>query len=117
MRPGQEVDGIGATQTVVVQRVRTGQASAREHKKSIYALYQAAAEQAYPGARQQVQTLSLSNDEVVDIPLSPGAVATELQRYDGAISGILAGRFDPAPDDRKCPRCPHYFTCPAGSAD
>jgi hypothetical protein len=111
-----DVDGEGPAQSLVVRRLRTGSAGAAERDKGIYALYHAAAARAYPAARRQVQVVDLSTDEVADVPLSAAAVESRLGRYDAAIAGILGARYAPQPDDRQCPRCPHYFICPAAGA-
>lgn len=96
-----------------IQRLRTGHPSKTEGTKDIYALYLALAEQAYPGTGAAVETVYLSTDgDPHQVALGDRARATRLDRYDAAIAGILAGQFPATPDDRACPRCPHYFICP-----
>jgi hypothetical protein len=107
-----EVAGDGGEQSVVVRRLRTGRAGTGERDKDVYALYHAAAAHAYPHARRQVQAVDLCTDGVTDIALSTASVATRLKRYDDAIAGIESKQFAARPDDRRCPRCPHYFICP-----
>jgi hypothetical protein len=51
---------------------------------------------------------------VRDVQLSDRSAATRLGHYQAAIEGIVRGEFPPKPNDRRCPRCPHYFICPAG---
>lgn len=104
----------GEPPRVTVRRLRTGRPSQSEPEKDVYALYQVGAERAFPDAERKVEVLYLSTDERQEVRLSPRQVATRLERYDRAIAGILRGEFPPAPSERDCPRCPHYFICPAG---
>jgi DNA helicase-2/ATP-dependent DNA helicase PcrA len=98
---------------VRLQRLRTGRVSSREKDQPVYALYHKAASIEYPGVEKQVQALYLATGEAVDVVLTERQIETGLARYDSALAGILAGDFHPEPSDRRCPRCPHYFTCPA----
>jgi len=68
-----------------------------------------------PGAR--VEAIHLSGDGVMDIPLTPRKRTNRERKLRLIAEGILAGDFPPEPDERTCPRCPHYVTCgpvPAG---
>jgi len=105
----------GTNQSILMRRHRTGRPTKKEDKP-IYGLYQAAMQQLNGTRTPKLQVLYLSTNETRDIILKPQKVATELKKYDAAIVGILTSQFEPDPEDRKCPRCPHYFICPA-SAD
>lgn len=109
--PDHVTEGDAEAPTVI--RLRTGRASKSELAKPIYGLYQAAVEQHYPGRPPAVRVFSLSTGEQETVTLKPGPLSTRLGKYDEAIAGILRGSFPPKPDDRQCPRCPHYFICPA----
>ena len=98
----------------VVERLRTGRPSKGERDKDIYALYVKAALDAEPRVRRTVQVRYLSADQVDSIDLQPRTINTRLNHYNDAISGILRRDFSPEPNDRNCPRCPHYFICPVG---
>ena len=98
----------------VVERLRTGRPSKSERDKDIYALYVQAALDAEPRVRRTVQVRYLSADQVDPIDLQPRTINTRLNHYNDAISGILRRDFSPEPNDRNCPRCPHYFICPVG---
>ena len=102
----------GSGRSVVVQRHRTGRPTKKEEDKPIYGLYQAAMQQVYSEAQQKLQVLYLSTNEAKDVVLTQQKLATRLKKYDEAIVGILQGDYEPKPDDRQCPRCPHYFICP-----
>jgi len=109
-----EVQENGTGTSVLVQRLRTGRATAQEATEDIYGLYQQAVTQAHPAAQVTMQTLYLATDETRDVVLSPKKVATRLTHYDAAIVGILEGRFPAQPSEGRCPGCPHYFICPTG---
>ena len=98
----------------VVERLRTGRPTKSEVGKDIYALYVTAARAAEPRVRRTVQVRYLSADQVDAIDLQPRTINTRLNHYNDAIRGILRQDFSPRPNDRICPRCPHYFICPLG---
>lgn len=104
----------GEAETIpLVQRLRTGRPGKSEQDDPIYALYQRGAEQAYPGLKARVERLYLSTGQTEDAGLGTRSTKTRLDKYDSAITGIQRGEFSPKPDDHVCPRCPHYFICPA----
>lgn len=109
-----EVDDSGPRVSVLVQRLRTGRPSKSEQDKDVYALYHVAAEQAYPEGTRRIQIVYLSTDDAVEVTLGARTIGTRLGRYDQAIVGILLGYSPERPNDRSCPRCSHYFICPAG---
>ena len=98
----------------VIERLRTGRPTKSERDKDIYALYMKAVLDAEPRVRRTVQVRYLSADHVDPVDLRPRTVNTRLNHYNDAISGILRRDFSPKPNDRNCPRCPHYFICPVG---
>jgi CRISPR/Cas system-associated exonuclease Cas4 (RecB family) len=98
--------------SVVVERVRTGRPSQSERNKDIYALYQRGAEQAYPTAKHKIQVVYLSGEKTEEVKLVQKTIATRLGHYDAAMAGILRADFPAQPQDRECPRCPHYYICP-----
>ncbi len=98
----------------VIERLRTGRPTKSERDKDIYALYVKAALDAEPRVRRTVQVRYLSADQVDPVDLRPRTVDTRLNHYNDAIRGILRRDFAPEPNDRNCPRCPHYFICPVG---
>jgi superfamily I DNA/RNA helicase/Zn-dependent peptidase ImmA (M78 family) len=99
---------------VALQRLRTGKPTQSEATQDIYALYQAAASQALPGLETRLETLYLATGELREVQVSEKSARTRLGHYETAIDGILRREFPPVPSDRRCPRCPHYFICPAG---
>ena len=98
----------------IVERLRTGRPTKSEERKDIYGVYAAAARHIEPRVPRRVQVRFLSTDDVKPINLTPKAIGTRLNRYNEAIGGILREEYSPKPNDRNCPRCPHYFICPIG---
>lgn len=113
MRPDHvETPGPENDEQPVVRRLRTGRPTKSERDKPIYGLYQKAAELAYPEHDPRVERVHLSTGEVENVKIQAGPVETRLRKYDRAMAGIRREEFAPDPDDRKCPRCPHYYICP-----
>lgn len=101
----------------VIRRLRTGRSTKSERDKPVYGLYQKAAEQFYPGHEPRVERVYLSTGEVEDVKMKPDTAERRVKKYDDAMAGIRREQFAPRPDDRECPRCPHYFICPAAEDD
>lgn len=102
-------------EAIVLQRLRTGKPTQSEASADIYALYQEAAARAVPGVETRLETLYLATGELREVQLSERSARTRLGHYEAAVEGILRREFPPNPNDRRCPRCPHYFICPAGN--
>lgn len=97
----------------VIRRWRTGRSTRSERDKPVYGLYQRAAELSYPGHEPRLERVYLSTGEVEDARMKPDTAERRVKKYDDAMAGIRREEFAPKPDDRECPRCPHYFICPA----
>jgi len=95
------------------KRWRTGKPPKKPQNDEVYSLYAKGAELAHPGAEASIETLYLSTNEVVPNTLTEKQMRAGLQKYDDALADILRGDFSPKPSDWICPRCPHYFICPA----
>lgn len=107
-----EVIDDGRHSSILMRRHRTGRPTKTEDKP-IYALYLATMQQVNKGRKTKLEVLFLSTNETKEIILKPQKIDTDLKKYDNAMIGILTNQFEPDPDERKCPRCPHYFICPA----
>ena len=94
-------------------RFRTGRPTSSEAEKDIYAIYKTAVERASLG-NGKVKIYYLSTGDIEEVNMTKRKVATRQGYYEAAMKGILAGQFPPSVDDWTCPRCPHYFICPAG---
>lgn len=99
--------------SVVVQKWRTGKPPKKFQPEDTFGLYVEGARGAFPGAKIKVEVLYLSTNETRDGTPTPEAIAKSLEKYNDAMSGILRKRFDAVPSEWYCPRCPHYFICPA----
>ncbi len=92
--------------TEVLRRFRPGRVSGSEKKKNIYGAFIAS------GTNVRVELLSLADGSVHEVSLSAREVQSRVSHYDKAMTGIQRGQFAPAPNERECPRCRHYFICP-----
>lgn len=101
----------GLQSSLCVQRFRTGRPSKSELQKDIYALYQVAVQQSYPGIDSRVEIVYLTTDDVQKVSLSSGPINTRLNHYNEAMTGIQRREFPARPDERQCPRCPYFFIC------
>jgi len=101
--------------TVVVRRVRTGHKRSDEYDRLEYTLYQLAA-QARFGSGVVVQALHLTDETAEAVSISATKLKNRHENTVKMLAGIAAGRFDPEPDAVTCPRCPHFFACPALAA-
>ena len=91
-----------------------GRPTKSEADRDIYALYMVAAQEAELNVPRNVQVRYLTTDQVGPVDLTQRKITTRLNHYNDAIRGILVGDYLPKPNDRVCPRCPHYFICPSG---
>lgn len=95
----------------VLRRVKTGKRSKSEFEKELaYGLYGVAAVEKFgPGAR--VEAIHLTDGSVEPLPLSPAQLKNRKTKAVTLSKRIFAGDFPIKRDDRKCPRCPHFFIC------
>lgn len=97
-----------------ITRLRTGAPTKSQSSKDLYALWEQAATQAFPGG-YRLEILYLSTGAVELVELTKAKARTRIERYEKAMEGIQRGEFPPDPSSRRCPRCPHYFICAAGT--
>lgn len=95
----------------VVRRLRTGRPPSKPDQRVLHALMVEAARQILGGCRFELHYLT-TNEAVA--PSFTRVMAARLKECTEVLEGLAAGRFPATPDDRDaCPRCPHYFICPA----
>lgn len=112
-----EPSGEAEDATPLVRRIRTGRPSTGEARKDLYALYQRAADEAYPETTPRIERLYLSTGESENARIGRASTMKAcLKNYDKAMADIQQGDFHAKPNDHECPRCPHYFICPAGES-
>lgn len=99
--------------TVSIQRMKAGRlAKSGESKKARYGLLQIIVE------AEEAMPTTFTHVSLLDGAQAPATLAADKRReaHDqaaGAISAIVAGRFDPIPNGRNCPTCPFFFVCPS----
>lgn len=103
-------DGKGP---LVIQRFKTGRPTKSEGDKDIYALLLTAAQELGDGTDSRVETLYLRDNMAVPVSMTEKVIGNRLAKYDGAMKNITDGHFSPIENEYECPRCPHYFICPA----
>ena len=98
--------------TVVLWRIRTGKKRVGEYDRLEYALYQFAADAQF-GSAAVVHALHLTDETAERVTITPTKLRNRRSKTDRMLGQIAAGRFPPKPDGVICPRCPHFFICPA----
>lgn len=98
--------------TVVLRRVRTGYKRSDEYDRLEYTLYMIAA-QAHFGVAYRFEALHLTDDTFEAVTITSQKLEKRRTKSDELLSGVMAGRFPSEPDSVTCPRCPHFFICPA----
>ncbi len=106
--PIDEMEQAG--QGFVLRRIRTGRPPSRRDQRHLHAMMLAAGRQRNRGAgRFEIQYLT--THDTVPILLD-SVMDRRLDDVRQTLRDAAAGRFPPTPDE-SCPRCPHYFICPA----
>jgi DNA helicase-2/ATP-dependent DNA helicase PcrA len=98
---------------LLIQEMCFGPPPSKPPYEHYHALYDAAATDAHPGVRVRIQSVYMSNGDVVDVTVTQSSRKASLSRYEMVIQGISRGEFEARPDDRRCPYCPCFFICPA----
>ncbi|MDE2133258.1 MAG: UvrD-helicase domain-containing protein [Alphaproteobacteria bacterium] len=95
-----------------IRRLRTGRPPKKPDQRVLHALMAEAGRQAHGGGgRFELQYLT--TNEAVGVSLA-GVMTDRLEKTREALAGLACGLFAADPDNREnCPRCPHYFICPA----
>jgi hypothetical protein len=93
-----------------------GRLAKDERTQARYVILQTALSQQNPGISVQFEHVSLLTGEQRKATIPSNKLPAEIEKIERAFAGISEGRFDPAPSDYKCPRCPYYFVCPSHGA-
>ncbi len=109
-----EADHIQATEDgVTILRLKSGRlARSGEGKKTRYALIQKIVAQEEEKAPKLEHVSLITGERVIATPSAKDIEGAVIDIHT-ALHGIANGRFDPVPQERKCPTCPFYFLCPA----
>lgn len=98
--------------TLVIRRVQTGRRRHDEYDRLDYTLYRLAADLHFRG-RAAVHALHLTDGTVEPVVISPTKLGNRRKKSDTLLARISAGFFPASVDAVACPRCPHFFICPA----
>ena len=98
--------------TAVLRRVRTGYKRSDEYDRLDYALYYLAG-QAHFGGGFVVEALHLTDNTAEEVPITARKLKSRRDNSDDMLQAIAAGWFPTEVGAVTCPRCPHFFICPA----
>jgi len=98
--------------TVVLRRVRTGYRTQQEYDGLEYTLYHLAGT-AHFGRSFIVEALHLTDETMEAVTITTRKLDNRREEADAMLAAIGAGAFPPKIDVVTCPRCPHFFICPA----
>jgi superfamily I DNA/RNA helicase len=99
--------------TMLLRRIRTGKASTDEEDEWIYTLYHEAAAERYGRGNFEVEAIHLTGNTRMRIAPTAKKMKNRIEKAGAAAANIRAGAFPPELDAFSCPRCPHFFYCPA----
>lgn len=100
--------------TAVIRKYKTGKSPKNIDPDNIDVLMTVAVQNNFPEATPLLQKIYLSDSTVREVPITARLIKLRLAKYEEAISGINKREFEPAPSDKNCPYCPHFFICPSG---
>jgi DNA helicase-2/ATP-dependent DNA helicase PcrA len=98
--------------SVILRRVQTGYKRSDEHDKLDYALYRLAGNARF-GDSVIIEAVYLTDDTVEEVPFTDRKLNNRRAETDQMLADIAAGLFPVNVDPVTCPRCPHFFICPA----
>lgn len=97
---------------IALRRIRTGRKRSDEYDHLDYTLYKLAA-QAHFGDRSIVEAVHLTDKLTETADISERKIRNRRNRINDLLAGIASGQFPPKVSKDTCPRCPHFFVCPA----
>jgi DNA helicase II / ATP-dependent DNA helicase PcrA len=98
--------------SIVLRRIRTGRKRSEEYDRLEYSLYLLAGQRHFAGAFA-VEAIHLTDESIDFVAVTPKKIANRQVKSDEMLAGIAAGWFPAEVDAVTCPRCPHFFICPA----
>ena len=93
----------------VLRQIQTGHKRVTVMKGAVIMTPLLAALDAAPG--HDAELAFLADGEVVRLALDASDIAKRRGILDDMVTSVLAGRFDPKPSPRNCPKCPAFFAC------
>jgi hypothetical protein len=98
--------------TVVLRHVRTGQKRSDEYDRLVYTLYHLAGQAIY-GGTARIEAIHLTDGTIEPVVISERKLTSRRTTADALLSSKNDGQFPVKVDATTCPRCPHFFICPA----
>lgn len=96
----------------VFRRVRTGKERSDEMDDLSYGLLLAAARERF-GAGASVEAVFLTDESTKPVALGARKASNQTEKITRLLGDLVAGHFPAKPEDRTCPRCPHFHSCGA----
>lgn len=100
--------------TVVLRRVRTGYRTQDEYDGLEYTLYQLAGA-AHFGMAFKVEALHLTDEVMEFVQITQEKLNNRKDKAEEMLAGLKTGLFRTEVNAVSCPRCPHFFICPAAA--
>jgi DNA helicase II / ATP-dependent DNA helicase PcrA len=97
---------------VILRRVRTGKKRSDEYDKLGYTLYHLAGQTKF-GDAYSVEAVHLTDNLVERVTITAQKMDNRVTKSSEMLAALNAGWFPPEVDAISCPRCPHFFICPA----
>jgi len=104
---------IAADGGLVILRLKAARLAKKESSKVRYGAMVAMVAADHPGLTVWFEHVSLVDGERRPDIVKTEAAAKACSDIEAALSRIRDGQFPPKPNDRRCPGCPYYFSCPA----
>ena len=98
---------------VRLRLLKTGRKGSFKGDGTIHGLFEAGAVKTFGWDGYEVEVLHLTDGGLTPISLSQRQVMSRLQKSERLVRDLRQGKFPAAPDPMVCPRCPHFFLCPA----
>ena len=92
---------------------RTGRKGSFKGDGIFHGLLEAAAAQHFGDQAADIEVLHLTDGGRTPVDMSDRKVSNRLKKGERLLGELLAGRFPAHVDAMLCPRCPHFFLCPA----
>jgi hypothetical protein len=107
-------DHIGESDgKIIVQRLKASRLAKRERGKARYVVAQAGLRAEFAGVPVRFEHASLVDGARQEATTPLTKLREEIQQLEEALAKIADGRFEPAPNEYNCPRCPYFFICPS----
>lgn len=98
--------------TVALRRLRTGHKRDKEYDRLEYTLYELAGQTAYT-RDYVIEAVHLTDETQEQVTITAEKLSTRRRKAETMLADIAQGVFPVEIDAVTCPRCPHFFICPA----